>query len=154
VCGNPKSAAHAVLFLLVKFPRQESWEMRLSPGKRNRRWLLASIMLVAFASRVLIAPGFMPASDRPFSIEICWEGLPADLLGDPQQGPHHHHGSPSQSEHCVFGTACSAGPISHLPLPSDFSSPQQLRADAFASIAVAVRVVHLPQPRAPPRRLS
>jgi hypothetical protein len=171
VCGNPKSAAHAVLLLLVKFPRQESWETRLSPGKRNRRWLMASIMLVAFASRVLIPPGFMPASDRPFSMEICWEGLPADLLAhvepshadsansmaadsNPQQGPHHHHGSPSQSEHCVFGTACSAGPISHLPLPSDFSSPQQLRADAFASIAVAVRVVHLPQPRAPPRRLS
>jgi hypothetical protein len=164
--------------------------MRLSPGKRNRQTLMASILLVAFASRVLIPPGFMPASDRPFSIEICWEGLPADVLahvepahadsadsmaadsihdsmhrdrdpaGDsmshrgPQQGPHHHHGSPSQSEHCVFGTACGAGPIPHLPLPSDFSSAQQLRAVAFASIAVAARVVHLPQPRAPPGRLS
>lgn len=137
---------------------------------------MASIMLVAFASRVLIPPGFMPASGRPFSIEICWEGLPADMLahvepshadsmhrdleGDsmshrgPQQGPHHHHGSPSQSEHCVFGTACSAGPIPYLPPPSDFSCAQQLRAVAFASIAVAVRVVHLPQPRAPPSRLS
>ncbi|MGA2399179.1 MAG: hypothetical protein ABSG30_14090 [Steroidobacteraceae bacterium] len=143
---------------------------------------MASIMLAALASRVLIPPGFMPASDRPFWIEICWDGLPAGMLtqlgpahadsmgmdmpadsmaahpghstshGGPQQGPH-HHGSPSQSEHCVFGTACSAGPIPHLPLPSDFSSAQQLRAFAFASIAVAVRVVHLPQARAPPARL-
>jgi hypothetical protein len=30
--------------------------------------LKASIMLVAFASRALVPPGFMPASDRPFSI--------------------------------------------------------------------------------------
>ena len=161
--------------------------MRLSLSKRNRRTLIAGSMLVAFAFRVLIPPGFMPASDRPFSLEICWEGLPADLLAHvepshadsmgmdsmgmdsmgmdpipadstshrgPQQGPQHHHGSSSQSDHCVFGTACSAGPIPHLPLPSDFSSAQQLRAVAFASIAVAVRVVHLPQPRAPPNRLS
>jgi len=123
----------------------------LGLGKRNRRTLMAGIMLVAFASRVLIPPGFMPASDRPFSFEICWEGLPADMLAHVE---HHHHGSPSQSEHCVFGTACGAGPIPYLPLPSDFSSAQQLRAVAFASIAVPVRVVHLPQSRAPPSRLS
>lgn len=160
--------------------------------KRNRRTLIASILLVAFACRALVPPGFMPASGRPFSIEVCWEGLPADMLAhvapshadsmdmgpmdmesmpadsmgtgepardstsqrSPHQGPHHHHGSPSQSEHCVFGTACNAGPTPHLPLPRDFSSAQQLRATALASIAVAVRVVHLPQPRAPPARLS
>jgi hypothetical protein len=154
------------------------WEMRLSPGKRNRRTLMASIMLVAFVSRVLIPLGFMPASDRPFSLEICWDGLPAGILaqleaahadstamesmaagsahGSMHRGahPHHHHGSPSQSEHCVFGTACGAGPIPHLPLPSNFSSAEPLRAVIFASIAAAVRVVHLPQPRAPPGRLS
>jgi hypothetical protein len=186
-------------FLLVKYSAKKMlWEMRLSLGKRNRRTLMASIMLVAFASRVLIPPGFMPTSGWPFSIEICWEGLPADMLAqvepshadsmgmesmdmestpadsmaadsihdsmhrDPVadstshrgQGPHHHHGSSSQSEHCVFGTACSGGPIPHLPLPSDFSSAPQLRAVALASIVAAIRVVHLPQPRAPPSRLS
>lgn len=156
------------------------WEMHLSTGKRSRQTLMASIMLVAFASRMLIPPGFMPASGRPFLMEICWEGLPAGMLAlvepahadsmgmqsmgmdpvpagptshrGPEQGPPHH--PPSQSEHCVFGTACSAGPIPDLPLPGDFSSARQLRAVAFASIAGAVRVVHLPQPRAPPSRLS
>jgi hypothetical protein len=124
---------------------------------------MASIMLVAFALRVLIPPGFMPSGDRPFSLEICWEDLSADLhahadssqsasmdMGSMAMGQgHNHHGTSSHSEHCVFGTACSAGPISHLTPPSDFSSPQQLRA-AFASISVAVRVVYLPPPRAPP----
>jgi len=128
--------------------------MRLSLGKRNR--VIASIMLVAFALRGLIPAGFMPASDRPFSLEICWEGLPAGVLahvGPSRQGPH-HHGSPSQSEHCVFGAGCSAGPIPHLPLPGDFSSAQQLIAVVFVSIAGAVHLVHLPQPRAPPGQLS
>lgn len=145
----------------------------MSLGKRSGRILLASIMLVAFASRALVPLGFMPASDRPFSIEICWEGFPAGILahGEPPHadsmgmdsmsaesmpaGAHHHHsGNPSHSEHCVFGTACGAGPISHLPLLGNLSSAQQLRAVAFVSIADAVRLVHLPQPRAPPGRLS
>jgi hypothetical protein len=156
--------------------------MRLNLGKWTRRTLMASIMLVALASRVLIPPGFMPAGDRPFWIEICWDGLPAGVIAqlEPAQadatdmdmgsmrmgstpmgsmpadsmGPHHHHGSPSQSEHCVFGSVCSAGAIPHLPLPSDFSVAQLLRAVTFTSIAIAVRVVHLPPPRAPPPRLS
>jgi hypothetical protein len=135
---------------------------------------MAGIVLVAFTSRALIPQGFMPGSDRPFSLEICWEGLPVDMLAHVEpsyadsmgmdsmdmasmgiaQGPDHHHGRPSHSEHCVFGTACSAGPIHHLPLPSESSSGRQLRVVAVASIAIDVHVVHLPQPRAPPGQLS
>jgi len=149
----------------------------LSAREHRRRTLLASIMLVALALRALIPPGFMPASDRPFAIEICWEGFPGDLLarGEParahsmagmdsmsrepagtsghgllQRAHHQHSGSRSHSEHCVFGTASGAGPIPHLPLPCDVSPPRQLRTVAFVSIAGAVRLVHLPQPRAPP----
>jgi hypothetical protein len=143
---------------------------------------MASMLLVAFASRALIPAGFMPASDRPFSIEICWEGFPADMLahGEPAHagsmgmdsmhgepvgdstshrdslpGAHHHHsGSPPHSEHCVFGTACSTGPIPHLPLLGDNLSAQQLGAVEYVSIAGAVRLVHLPQSRAPPGRMT
>lgn len=137
---------------------------------------MAGIMLVAFAWRALIPAGFMPA-DRPFSIEICSEDLPAGLLahgesrsedstdmGDMDmgsmshsgsvQGAQRHPGSPSHREHCVFGTASSAGPISNLPLLSDIEYAPQLRALAFVSIARAVRLVHLPPPRAPPGQLS
>jgi hypothetical protein len=148
---------------------------------------MAGIMLAAFALRMLIPPGFMPASGRPFLLEICADGLPAGLLtqlrpadadatdmdamgmgsigmgamamGDSasHQGPTpgtHHSGGPSQSEHCVFGTACSAGPIPHVAVPSGLHSGQPLRAVAFSSIAAAVCVVHLPQARAPPIRLG
>jgi hypothetical protein len=103
-------------------------------------------------------------------MELCWEGLPAGMLahvspaansmGTESMGMDHvgtgthHPGSPSPSDHCVFGTACSAGPIPHVPIPSDLYSGQRLRAVAFSSIAAAVRLVHLPQARAPPSRLS
>jgi hypothetical protein len=126
--------------------------MRLGRRARNGQTLLAGIMLAAFAARALVPAGFMPAADQPFSIEICWEGFPAALLA---HGAHHHHpGSPPHTEHCVFGNACSAGPIPHLSLPGDHSIARRLEPVEFASTAQAVRLVHLPQPRAPPGRLS
>jgi hypothetical protein len=134
------------------------------PQRRAQRAWLLGLVLPALLLRAFIPVGFMPASDRPFSIEICWEGFPAEMLapgepshadstgtGGPPPAAHHHRhpGSPSHSEHCVFGTACGAGPIPHLPPLNDISSGQLL-AVAFVSNAVAVRLVHLPQPRAPP----
>jgi len=144
--------------------------MRLSLGKSNRRTVIASIMLVAFLSRGLIPPGFMPASGQPLSLEICWEGLPAEMLAHSEPSPSdpmdmdaesmsmdsmpadsaHHPGGTPQGEHCVFGTACSAGPTPHFPLPGDFSPAITLRAVAFSSTSAGVRVVHLPRPE-PPR---
>jgi hypothetical protein len=178
------AASRWVAFAGNIFPAKNNpWEMRLSLGRWNSRTLIAGLMLVAFASRGLIPPGFMPASGRPFLMELCWEGLPADMIapGEPSpempmdmesmgmesmpgdsltsrdgalHGAHHRSGSLSLSEHCVFAAACFAGPIPHLPLPSLYSSAQQLRQVALASMAADVRVVYLPQPRAPPGRLS
>jgi len=142
-------------------------------SERSRRQWLASTLLAAFALRALIPAGFMPAPDRPFSLEICWEGLPSGMLAQGEDSPassmdmdsmdmgsmdkgsaaQHRSGGHSHSEHCVFGTACSAGPISHLPLPSGISAAQQLLAVSFVAVAGTVRLVHLPPPRAPPGRL-
>jgi hypothetical protein len=153
-------------------------EKRLSLGRRNRRTLVVGILLAAFASFALIPPGFMPASGRPFSLEICPEGLPSGMLallepseadsagrgamGMPEDSTaaHHgglhgaHHHTSSQSDHCVFGTACGAAPLPHHPPHGDFSAAPPLLAAALTPIGAAVRVVHLPQPRAPPARLS
>lgn len=144
-------------------------------GTRSGRMLMASIVLVAFASRMLIPQGFMPASGRPFLMQICAEGLSAEMLADlaparagsmdmdmmsmpmdpmPVQDAHHHSGSPAHVEHCIFGTVCGAGPVPHLPLANAFLPAAPLRAQAVASLAGPARLVHLPQARAPPSRLS
>jgi hypothetical protein len=158
--------------MIQSAPRTQ-WETGLIPVKRSSRTLIAGILLVAFALRALIPQGFMPASGRPFSLELCWEGLPTAMLVHAErpddgtmdmgsmpmgsmhghsQGAHHHTGS--SSDHCVFGAACSPGPITHVPQPSDFGVPPPLRAVAFVSFASTIRLVYLPQSRAPPGQLS
>jgi hypothetical protein len=106
-------------------------------------------MLVAFALRALIPPGFMPASDRPFTVEICPEGLPVEVLMF--GGHHHHHGGPqSKTEHCVFGTACASGPPLQLALLSVDSPVMFVRAVPHVAVGAVIRLVYLPHVRGPP----
>ena len=126
-------------------------------------------MLVAFALRALVPTGFMLGGDQPFPIEICWDGLPAALVASMSMdsmdmgamdmhsmdqgsmpGGHPH----SAGEHCLFGSACGSGPLPHLALPVAFAAARQLAADRPPSPASTVRLVHLPQSRAPPDQLS
>lgn len=122
--------------------------MRLELSNKAMRKLIAGIMLLAFAARALVPAGFMPASDRAFSIEICPEGFPAQLLV--HAGHHHHPGGHSQADHCVFGTACASGPISHAPPLTFISLAQGAPATPRLSTAILVQLVHLPQARGPP----
>jgi hypothetical protein len=111
--------------------------------------LIAGVMLLAFALRALVPQGFMPSSERPFTVEICPEGFPAEVLM--LGGHHHHHGGPhSQSEHCVFGTACASGPPSQLASPTNSSPTELVRAAPGLAGAASVRLVYLPQVRGPP----
>jgi hypothetical protein len=55
----------------------------LSPPQRL--WVI-STLLVALLVRALIPAGFMPATDRPFSFQICPDGFPAALLQYPSEG--------------------------------------------------------------------
>ena len=85
--------------------------MRRVPSPKQRLWVI-SALLVALVVRALIPAGFMPATDRPFSFQVCPDGFPAALLADvagvaghgdgpgASQGPgaavhaagHHHQG--------------------------------------------------------------
>jgi hypothetical protein len=123
--------------------------MRICSANKATRKLIAGVMLLAFAVRALVPQGFMPSSDRPFTVEICPEGFPAELLM--LGGHHHHHGGPnSQTEHCVFGTACASGPPSQLALLADYSPTGLVRAAPRVAVASVVRLVYLPHVRGPP----
>jgi hypothetical protein len=55
--------------------------MRRVLRPKQRLWVI-STLLVALLVRALIPAGFMPASDRPFSFQVCPDGFPAALLSD------------------------------------------------------------------------
>jgi hypothetical protein len=125
------------------------------PGSRK---LIAGILLIALAFRALLPAGFMPASDHPFSLEICPEGFPPRLLHHDTERGHgvHHSGAASHShnstrpEHCVFAAVAGTGPGTHVngaPAPLDsFFAP----SFDTAPFALQTRRFRIQQPRAPP----
>jgi len=113
-------------------------------NKASRAWLAGAVLL-AFALRALVPPGFMPGGERPFSIEICPDGFPAQLLVH-----HHHHGAGEGfGAHCVFA-ACASGPIAHCWLLDSLGVTDSSVAARFIPAARIIRLVHLPYPRGPP----
>jgi hypothetical protein len=125
--------------------------MRIAWRRHRGRELVAALILAAFGVHALIPEGFMPG-DGPLSIRICPDGFPAQLL---DHGAHHHHGgSPAHTDRCAFGSAGPGGPLTSLAPLADASTARDAPAVDLLSLAVAVRLVHLPQPRAPPGRLT
>jgi hypothetical protein len=102
--------------------------MTRRPFDRRTRGTLWAFLLLAFVLRALIPAGYMPDSDRPFALQICPDGLPAQIDEHAGHAAHGDHGSPPPGEndshqhetlraaHCVFATAASAGiPELHAP---------------------------------------
>jgi hypothetical protein len=55
--------------------------MRRVSRPNQRLWVISTLLIALFV-RALIPTGFMPATDRPFSFQICPDGFPAALLND------------------------------------------------------------------------
>jgi hypothetical protein len=81
---------------------------QLYNGRRHN--LLTSFLLAMLVFRAYVPVGFMPASGTPFELQICPVGLPAQLA----HHLHHHSDLHDHFEHCPFGSAPAAGPISNL----------------------------------------
>jgi hypothetical protein len=124
--------------------------MRSTWRRHRGRGLIAALVLAAFGMHALIPEGFMPGGG-PLSIRICPDGFPAQLLT--HDGPHHHGGAPAHPDRCVFGSSGPGGPHSSLSPLADTSVAGQAPVVDVLSVALAVHLVHLPQPRAPPDRL-
>lgn len=119
-------------------------------------------VLLAFALRALIPLGFMPAGDGTLSLMICPGGLPPGLLpamgksmpmsgGMPMPQQHHGHGSADQS-YCAFTTGFSSAPppLLLVNLLLLFTLAALIAVTVLAP--AGIRLVHLPQARAPPAR--
>jgi hypothetical protein len=115
------------------------------------RKLIAGAVLLVLLLRALVPQGFMPASGRPLSLELCPEGLPAQLL---RHADHHHHGVGHwHSEHCVFGGSCAGGPVAHIPLLNTVFLAELAPGTPFLPAAIVVQLVYLPHGRGPPARV-
>jgi len=119
--------------------------LRISPGLARK--LIIGVMLLAFAGRALVPPGFMPASGR-LSVEICPEGFPAQLLS--HAGHHHHAATHWHGEHCVFGGACASGPVSQSPHLAHLAPTELAPPRGCGAAALVVHLVYLPHARGPP----
>jgi len=125
--------------------------MRIAWRRHRGRELIAALILAAFGVHALIPEGYMPGGG-PLSIRICPDGFPARLLS--HDAHHHHGGAPAHTDRCAFGSAGTGGPLSSAAPLADTSTARYAPAVDALSIAVPVRLVHLPQPRAPPSRLT
>jgi len=106
---------------------------------RPRRLYLISLLLLVLVTRALVPQGFMPAGDGSAQLTLCPDGM---LMPG---NPGHLH-----TDHCPFGSAPFAAPLSHtpvIPVPAVAITHQGL--DPAPRIA-GTRVAHAHQPRAPP----
>lgn len=120
-------------------------------SRRVRRKLLTGSLLVAMTFRVLIPTGFMPSSERPFSLEICHGGT-VSPSGHGSDGAAGHHPLPDRPhyEHCPFGAAPAPGPVASVPgfLPAAPVVERSMRPDA--SLRLISRLQRAQSARAPP----
>jgi hypothetical protein len=146
-------------------------------SKAMDRWLI-SILLVAFAFRALIPQGFMPSADRPFTLQICPDGWPAQMFSPVAPDAHaahgahhagHHQGTDGaqsgealshqqhgqyKNHHCAFAASAGAALAPSFP-PIVSLSAEQIRVRAPSVPLVVATQSHRPQqPRAPPHTLS
>jgi hypothetical protein len=110
----------------------------------RRRPPLISLLLLVLLARALVPTGFMPASDGSAQLTLCPDGmLMPSAAAMANSGLLH-------ADHCPFGAAPFAAPISAPPL-----IPQLAAAVGTAGIVAsprppAARAARSHQPRAPP----
>lgn len=129
--------------------------MRSSLFRNSEHRLLASIVLVALILRALIPSGFMPAGNGSFGLIVCPDGFRAGFQAQAlaHHDHHHQHQSSGQSahfEHCPFGGLAAAPP----PHCAVFAGIAHFTGDPSPTLelsAASIKLVHLPQPRGPPR---
>ena len=129
---------------------------------RATRQRLVVAVLIALALRALIPIGFMPAGDGTFALMICPGGFPPALLpqqkamqddmGMPMPQPHHGGQGLMDDGYCVFTTGFSAAPPPLLVVALVLLLACIRVACSRMVTPAGVRLVYVPQARAPPVR--
>lgn len=136
---------------------------RLRQLRQATRARVIAAVLLAFAVRSLIPLGFMPASDGSLSLMICPAGFPLALLpgadhmsmpGGMAMPVDQHHGNAATDDgYCVFTTGFSAAPPPLVLATLLLLLAVAALTSVMAAPLTGIRLVHLPQARAPPVRI-
>jgi hypothetical protein len=119
------------------------------------RRISLGLVLMAVLVRALIPSGFMPSAEHPFTLQLCPDGLPDQLLSsNGMHGMHsdlagHHHNS-LQTEHCLFGVAAFTGAAPHVAQVTAAFETVRTVERTSETIARPFQRLRLQQPRAPP----
>jgi hypothetical protein len=127
---------------------------------RATRQRLVGAVLLTLALRALIPLGFMPAGDGTLSLMICPGGLPPGLLpgqkpiqddmGMPMPQPHHGGHGVMDDGYCVFTTGFSSAPPPLLVAAFVLLLACVGVVRTLIAAPAGIRLVHVPQARAPP----
>jgi hypothetical protein len=114
---------------------------------RNLREQMAGFLLAALVLQAVVPVGFMPATDRPFSLEICPAGYRTQLN---PHASHEHAGDHETFKYCPFGTAPAPGPIAQMAVLPPSWLIAHSSVSRVESLRLSVRLDPAHQPRAPP----
>jgi hypothetical protein len=113
-------------------------------SQSRRRLRIISLLLLVLLARALVPTGFMPASDGSAQLTLCSDGMlmPSDAA---MAGFGHLH-----ADHCPFGAAPFAAPLSASPVIPQLASAVGLVRLAPSPWPPTARAARSHQPRAPP----
>ncbi len=123
-------------------------------GRRgSSRPLLVVLALLGLGLRALIPVGFDPAPGS-FGVVLCPEAFPPGFLATSAHSrtAGSTGGRPTHESPCTFCNSPNPGPLSLTAiLAPRISMVATWSVAAFAPGPTGIRVVHIPQARAPPR---
>jgi hypothetical protein len=145
--------------------------MRARFFSSRRQHALTGILLGLLLLRAYVPVGFMPASGKPFLLQLCPAAAPvsmdpgmhmdmgmqmgAGMSMDPHAGADpaasmHHSGSHGHFDNCPFGSAPAAGPVSHFVVFQPAGDIAHRTLAVIQSWRPGQRTRRANQPRGPP----
>jgi hypothetical protein len=150
--------------------------MRTRFFSSTRRHTLTGILLGLLLLRAYVPVGFMPASGKPFQLELCPAAAPLSMEGGTPavlgvgesmsasmsmaihmpmhmhgaMDPMRHSGSHGHFDNCPFGSVPAAGPVSHVVAFQPGGDIAHHSVAVFQSWRSGQRWQRANQPRGPP----
>jgi hypothetical protein len=106
---------------------------------RNTSHWQIGVLLIAFAFQALIPRGYMPSADRPFTLQLCPDGLPARLLEPAADSHAAHHAHQADHPHDSLHAHAAADDDAHHE-PGEPATQHESSFSQFCAFGAAAGV--------------